>query len=261
MSEIKNNHKVKKSLHISIDDFSEGFKDITINEDKYSSIFDNKVFALLKKLHNNFGVVISCYCFNSFSGFDLNKATEKFQKDFADNSDWLKFGFHGSGSYNYSCTTSEQAINDYSTFTNSLISITGGSKSIERVIRLENFAGNIESVQAMANCENGIKGLLIADDNRKSYYLSEEACNQVRNHDVVYDDRLKISFYPSKTRLENVENIKQFMCAIDTKKNLKKINIFTHEWLLFDDKVYNNLIKCCEYAFEKKYEFSYLINN
>ena len=43
-------------------------------------------------------MVLSCYCFyNAWYNFTLADSTERFTKEFEENANWLKFGFHGFG--------------------------------------------------------------------------------------------------------------------------------------------------------------------
>ena len=84
-------------LHFSIDDFILTLKDLTEKETQYQSLFEQPLFAFLRKMHAAYGAVFSCYCFGRDinSGFRLEDVTRKYRKEFCGNADWLRFGFHG----------------------------------------------------------------------------------------------------------------------------------------------------------------------
>ena len=103
------------------------FRDITIHENDYASIFENDTLRFLKKLHDKFGTVTSCYCFFRKGDFSLSKCTDKFRDEFMRNSDWLKFGFHAfdpETQYGTSCI--RNILDDYETFYEKMCNIIGG---------------------------------------------------------------------------------------------------------------------------------------
>ena len=89
-----------KYVHFSIDDVNPVFKDLTLNKDKYNNIFDHDFFGFLKELNEKYGTKVTLYCFYSLNGFNISDCTDKFKNDFAENSKWLKIGYH-SFSENY----------------------------------------------------------------------------------------------------------------------------------------------------------------
>ncbi len=79
--------------------------DINKNKDKYRSIFDNQYLALYKKAHDLYGASVHLNIYYEmpkvhpkFSKereyFDLSMMTDKFKKEWQENSDWLKLNFH-----------------------------------------------------------------------------------------------------------------------------------------------------------------------
>ncbi len=55
-------------IHFSIDDVNPGFRDLTYNEKKYKSFFDQSFFKYLKKLHDKYDAKVTIYCFMVFYG-------------------------------------------------------------------------------------------------------------------------------------------------------------------------------------------------
>lgn len=252
-------------MHISIDDTLSVFEDLTKNEDNYNSIFDNNILKFLRKLHNKYGAVFSMYCFYTNGNFDLSESTDKFSNEFNDNSDWLKFGFHTiDGESNYESTSKEKAKTDYDEIITQLIRITGSNNCIDTIPRLQNFAGNEESILAMKNSNNGIKGLLSADDNRLSYYLDKEDSDYVLTHDKYMDKDNEIEFISTDLRLENFDNpYKELKNRLKSKEYNNRMNIleiFTHEVYLNDSNMKKKMIDCCKFANKYGYVFEYSMN-
>ena len=68
-----------------------------ITDNNYSSVFENKFFAELKELHDEFGAVFTLNCFNTYTGdgsYDISNIPDRYAAELAANSDWLKFAFH-----------------------------------------------------------------------------------------------------------------------------------------------------------------------
>lgn len=215
-------------IHISFDDTFEIFKDLTINERLYDSIFDNDTLSFMLKLHNDFDAVFSMYCFYEYGEYDLSQFTDAFSKEFSENSDWLRFGFH---SYNpnsdFSETDYKTAKKCYDETTTQLKRIVG-EDAIDNTLRLHLFAGNSESISAV-NFE--VDALFTADDDRKSYDLMESDNKYISNNDHLYLSKKDIHYISTDLRLENTNNPYGELSEIksDIQQN-KFIEVFTHEW-------------------------------
>jgi len=223
-----------KFMHMSFDDVLFLLRDLTLFQSNYESIFDNPFLEVLKRLHDVYGAVFSMYCFceDINTAWTISEVTNKFAEEFSDNSDWLKFGFHSKNStINYADTTAWYARTDYTTFINAVYHMTGDIDCIDRAVRLHNFAGNLESCEAMRDEPCGITGLLAADDNKNSYYLTESF---LRTHDRVRDNVNHLDFFKTETRLENatITDIDAFLAQFKTPARANtatEMIMFTHE--------------------------------
>jgi len=78
------------NIHFSLDDFF--YPLINLKESPYPSIFDQKDFAFLKKLHDTYEMVCSCYCFfeDKNSIHSLREVASHYQSESQANSHWLR---------------------------------------------------------------------------------------------------------------------------------------------------------------------------
>lgn len=83
-----------QKVHFSIDDVNAVLRDLTENEKKYDSLFEQKFFKYLRNLNERYGAKITLYCFYELNAFCLADCTEKFKEEFSASSEWLKFGYH-----------------------------------------------------------------------------------------------------------------------------------------------------------------------
>lgn len=251
----------QKFMHLSLDDFIDTLSDITKND--YNSIFENETFSYLKQLHDEYGVVFSLYTFYESENFNLSLVTDKYSSEFIENSDWLKFGFHSyNSSTNYEDVSVEKAANDYSSVVDELIRITGSAESIDSFVRLHFFAGSLNNVNAMAESSNGIKGLLGADDERRSYYLNDKANSYLYKYDYYKDKNL--DFLKTDLRLENIEDIDSTLDEIKQDPKYQNTNdimiVFTHEQHLNKPEIQEKLLKIIKFAKENGYVFDFPMN-
>lgn len=246
-------YKNQRYINISFDDTILLFKDLRDSREIYDSIFDNNTLKYLKYLHEVYGASFTFYCvYQTDDGkFDLSQVPSKYLNEFNCNSEWLKFGFHSlNGNTNYANSSEDTIINDYSRVINELIRITG-ENSIEKVIRLHNYAGNFESIMAIKNVDNGIVGLLTADDERNSYYFDSNITEDIRIKGKSEVDGLVC--ISTDLRLENVNDIKQELLNI----NDEELIVFTHEWILDDKLIKEKLEYICKYAVNNNYSFDF----
>lgn len=225
-----------KYIHLSFDDVIEIFKDINANKDRYNSIFENKTLKYFKNLNKKYGVKISCYVFYEDEKFSLENCTDKYVKEFKENSSWLRFGFHSlNGNITYESEVNT-LVEDYKKTIFQLERIVG-SEGIDNCIRLQSFKGKYDDIISLKNLNHQpIYGLFTADDKRKSYYLDEYQNEYIYNHDILILDN--IYFISTDLRLEFIEDIDNKINEFNYsnwKNQLNYLEIFSHEWCL--DKI------------------------
>ena len=228
-------------IHFSVDDAIQIFHFLYKYEKSINSIFECRVLAFAQELHLKYGVKFSFYCYYENDNVKLPQVSDRFAYEFKANADWLKFGFHSRNSTtNYA--VDDTLYSDYVQTTAELKRIFQGEDNITDMLRLHFFVGiNKVDISKMAEC--GVKALLTADDERKSYYLDETWAGK-----EYYDSSNNVKFIPTLVRVEKSEDIvdviKRKIASVGDNQIL---TIFTHEWLLHKDEIKKRLFVASEY--------------
>ena len=124
-------------------------------------------------------------------------------------------------------------------------------------LRLSYFHGSREDIETL-NKIGGINVLLTADDDRMSYYLTDEQNQYIDMNDQMMDDLM--TFVSTEYRLDKLSKAGCFYNFIKTAYDPKQNGIqavFTHEWLL--DR---NMFEKIElfYRLAKKYKYLFCLN-
>ena len=236
------------------------FRDISVHD--YAGIFGNDTLNFLRKLHERFGTVTSCYVFFRMGDFDLTQCTRRFRNEFAENSSWLKFGFHAFDPETMYGSDSARSIReDYDAVIENLIDITGSASCIDPVIRLHYFSGSLSEIQSIAKSSLcPLKGLLCSDDRRPNYYLSESQNSYIYSHDYLRDASNGIDFYATDLRAEFIKSASKKISEFRNSSwnnQLDILTLFSHEWAL-NAKTKRVIESLCEYAKNNDYIFSFL---
>ena len=257
-----NNELLRKKIHFSIDDFGTALADITVNKNKYNSIFENKTFALFKELHEKYGYVFSCYCYTNgttHNQIDISTVTTKFKKEFEKCSNWIKFGFHGKdddtkftgsvglGTFTNLVTKCHNAIKNFA-----------GEKSLTTVIRTQNYLCTADKIEKLRS-DFGLNGLMTPDgSSRGGYDLTADEITELDNNNIMYRN---MYYFKTNIRLED-EDEETLPEKLELYKDNFILGIFTHEYRLTDSnyatKMRNMLNMLGEYKLSNGYTFSSL---
>lgn len=113
----------------------------------------------------------------------------------------MRFGFHAKDAIAYTTITATEELEYYNRTIDELIRITGSTKCIDNFVRLDRFQADSDMVFCLSTADNGIVGLLCADDvNRQSYALSIEELEMVNVQDW-YKDSYGLCYTPTDVRL------------------------------------------------------------
>ena len=211
-----------KTVHFSIDDFYRALGDITINAATYTSIFDNTTFATLKTLHDTYGAIIICNCYNyGYNGsneYKIENVTTKFKQEFAQN-DWLKFSYHQNYDETYDSSTQANTVLEYYRKCHDAVLSWANECNWSYTIRLASYTGNDSIISTLAN--EGVLVVLSADDDRVSYGLSTTENNYLISNGYYYKNNCL--YVRTHFRYENAT------FNGDNFTNISNAVVFTHE--------------------------------
>lgn len=191
-------------FRLSSDDNILFLQDITVNKDKYKSIFDNPYLAMYKKAHDLYGARVhlnlfyehvpdSRYFSNHSEYFNLSMMTDKFKREFEENSDWLKLAFHAKGEFPdrpYKYATAEQISEDYERVIREIVRF-AGEKVITDSTTVHWGAANREVVRELRAL--GLRSLTgyfrrnAKGEPSVSYYFEDEKLDHIGSRDFWYD--------------------------------------------------------------------------
>ncbi len=191
-------------MHISFDEVEYSLMNLATSE--YDSIYEEPFFAWMRELHETYGAKFSLYTYTSVLT-EHGSTLEKYQKEFADAKDWLKFGLHAEEkNMDFSAYTAEQGAAAWDRFVKEVVQITGTQDSVDRMPRLYTFAGSAEALTGMKDATNGALGFLSADDDRSSYYLDAATNQYLYTNDYYIDQTNDLVFVATDLRLDWFES-------------------------------------------------------
>ena len=198
-------------FRLSSDDNILFLQDITKNQDKYTSIFDNPYLALYKKAHDLYGACVHLNLFYEYvpderffsahhDYFNLSMMTDKFKSEFEANSDWLKLAFHSNAEFPdkpYKCATAAKIREDYEKIIREIVRFAGESVLTDSTT-VHWGAANREVVRALR--ELGLRSLTgyfrrnAKGDPSVSYYFEGNDLDHIGTRDFWYDEILDMIF-------------------------------------------------------------------
>jgi hypothetical protein len=213
----------------------------------------------------------------------LSGVPDTYKDEFANNSDWLKLGFHSNSSgLSLGNATYEQGLAYWNTFVGNVERICGTTDCLDRIPRLEYFAGSQEALLGMKDATLGALGFLAADDNRISYYFNDNVMTYLFDNDYIKDATNDLLFLSTDLRADwfysfSTTNIYKKPLKTNVKDELEYRNnsqsfksssetlvVFAHEWLVYNGSTLNNKFDtvrdACEFAREYNIPFDYAQN-
>ena len=230
-------------IHMSLDDVKGIFK--ALATERYVSIFETRTLKFLRTMHELYGVKIYLFCTYKDGEYSLENVPDCYADEFRKNLDWLKFGFHCYQEKSmYSKSDEVDFLYYFNQFYEQIRRITGQEEVVD-ALRIHGFWGNEQICRNLR--KNGVTTLFAADDDRKSYYLTQEAEEILRDNGVYYDIKQDLKFVRSVTRLERSVDI---MAEVENKQKAgwNTISIFTHEWQMDREDVRKKFELCCQWG-------------
>lgn len=273
-----------KKFRLSSDDNILFLKDITVNKDKYSSIFDNPYLAVYKKAHDLYGAKVHLNLFYGIDkeaaskfnpspeGFNLSMTTDKFRNEFIKNSDWLKLAFHSKSEFPdkpYLHGTAKEITADCIAVNREIMRF-AGKECISDSTTTHWGAANRECVRALRSL--GYRSLTgyfekYGDEFIVSYYMPDKMCEHIGERDFYYDLREDMIF----GRIDLVLNERSYGEMFEKLKKIVShphrggfVSIMIHEQYFYPSYVNylpdfeKRVLTACEYLYKNGYSGAHI---
>lgn len=233
--------QLNKYYHFSFDDVHTCLEDITQNQNTYNSIFENSLFSFCKELHDKFGtkVTLNCCFKDQDNTWCLSSITDKFSNEFMKNCDWLKFSYHSYILNSPIDSRADTALQDYEETVSAICRITGSANCIDRMPRLEGYAGSKECLIKLRDAKCGCIGFLTAQDwdplaqsYRNSYYFDQILSSRMNKTDYLYDNETQLHFVKTSYMTvygQTEQKCNEFLNSMEWQNYTRYVEIFIHE--------------------------------
>ncbi len=251
----------QRAFHFSVDDVISVFVDLHFLQEDYQSIFNQPTLAFLKRMHDEYGMVSTLYCFyESYDGgFDLSQCTARYAEEFAQNASWLRVGFHARKPEGFfSDSSPQQAAQDYRDMMAALKRICGEA-AIDPVARLHWWDASEPQLGAMA--AEGLRGLLAgrrpSDGN---YHLPPEKVETLFAQDFLPGPQ-GLFYTPTDLWLEDEKDLDATLAALaapDAPGLASGLVVaFTHEYAMGDAAMHEKIEQCAQFAMDNQLAFAF----
>ena len=266
-------------FRVSSDDNILFLQDITENQNKYRSIFDNPYLAIYKKAHDLYGAKVHLNLFYELDEkartlfskprpyFNLSMMTDKFKDEFAANSHWLKLAFHANSEYPdnpYTYATADEIVEDCLRVHREIVRFAGPA-SISNSTTVHWGSGNAECIRALRSLGyRSLTGYFIVKNGYPAvaYYVPTDLCEHIEKRDFWYDTDEDMLF----GRIDRVTNIGPLEKIMEDLENVAKdphrggfVSVMIHEQYFYEDYVRYlpdfaaRVLEPCRYLYEQGY--------
>ena len=202
-----------------------------LNRDQPASIFDHPYTAMLKRLHERFGLKVQLNLFYENPKFNLSMMSDRFKGEWQANSDWLKMSFHSrlENFQPYIESGYDEVYEDCRAVNTEIVRF-AGEKSLARTTTIHYCYATAEGLQALK--DNGVEGLLGLFGARVSYLRTPEQCDILRSGDVVIDDGISYAMIDAV-----INNLKkdEVLPTLERYKDRNFVRVMIHEQYFYSD--------------------------
>lgn len=175
-----------KTFCFTVDDNIRFFKEITDNH--YKSIFDHPYLALYMRLHKKFGLKVQLNLFYKTEGFNLSCFSDRYKKEWQENSDWLKLSFHSDfeNERPYEFSDYNEVYEDCNRVNEQIVRF-AGVESLAKTTTVHYCLATQEGIKAIEdNKVLGLLGLFGSQEKPEvSYGLDAESAEKIRAGKIV----------------------------------------------------------------------------
>lgn len=255
---------------LSVDDNIWFLKDLTINQDKYTSIFDTPFLAVFKRLHEKYGTKVHFNLFYETDEFNLSQMTDKYKKEWKDNADWIRLSFHANQEFPdrpYLNASYEKVQQDCKKVLTEIKRF-AGDDSLADVTTLHWGAANIQGSRALRDARYTTQvGYFNVDDDTLepvAYYLTKDEIRHIKKRFVWHDTRENISFVRACIVVDTKElnNIQSYLNSHDTPPPFADFLVheqyFYSHYKNYQPDYEQKLFATIEWAHQKGYKPSFI---
>ncbi len=270
---------------ISVDDNILFLQDLTKNQEKYTSIFDNSYLAIYKKAHDTYGTKVHINLFYAYNEdamayfkehkeyFDLSMMTDRYKTEFEQNADWLRFSIHSHAEFPprpYAFASRETIDADIRKIHREIRRFAGDA-CLSNVCTTHFGSGNREVVRVLrSHGYRALTGYFTLDgkgDPLVAYYYTPEEIAHVEHRDFWRDEEQDVTFGRIDTVLNtlNPDNLISTLEAIKADNGRRGfLSMLIHEQYFYTD--YRNhlpyfedlIMNACRFAHENGYAPSFI---
>lgn len=224
-----------KFFYFTVDDNIRFLHELTKYEK--NSLFSHPYTALLRRMHEKYGVKIQLNLFYEREGFNLSEMTDKFAREWAECADWLKLSFHSrlESLRPYERSEYGEVLGDAGEVHREILRF-AGEGSLAKTTTVHYCLLTEGGINALR--DSGIRGLLglygDAEAPRLSYQSSEADAKRLREGEAIAEGGIiyrNIDIILNKIPLSEVEK------KINALGGHERISVMIHEQYFYPDYV------------------------
>ena len=279
-------NRIEKTVgkyRLSSDDNIIFLYNINRNKEIYKSIFEDPYLAIYKKAHDLYGTKVHLNLFYQMCAhpnftkkrddFDLSMMTDRFKREWEENSDWLKLNFHANiykpdkpyidAGYDVLYQDCERVMKEICRF--------AGEKTLSEETTIHWGATTEEGVRAVRDL--GIRVLagylkIEGEETVVSYHYPKMLVSHLEGRDFWYDEKhnLYVAKIDSVLNMHTLEEIEGMLNILCVNKNCSGfLELMIHEQFFYSDyKAYlpdfeQRVLTACRFAHSHGYIPTFLM--
>ncbi len=222
-----------KTFVFTVDDNIRFLKELS--EGNETSLFSHPYCAMYKRLHEKYGLKIQMNLFYEMPGFTLNRMTERYQREFSKNADWLKLSFHSrlENVEPYISSGYSEVYEDCQAVHREILRF-AGEKSLAETTTIHYCKATEHGLRALKDsgvC--GLLGLFGTDEKpQSSYSLKEDICARIRRGESVHADGMDFSSIDLVMNLYGRDEILKRLSGLLSRDSVR---VMIHEQYFYQD--------------------------
>lgn len=222
-----------KKFCFTVDDNIRFLRELTDSD--AVSLFDHPYTALLRQLHEQYGLKVQLNLFYQTAGFDLSRMSDRFRAEWAENASWLRLSFHSrmENENPYLNAGYDEVYADCASVQAEILRF-AGRENLGRTTTIHYCQVTPEGLQALRDLGvQGLLGLYGRDDAPgSSYSLAAEDCARLRKGEILH--RNGLAFHALELVMNNYDQdgllrkLQQLSCR-------DRLHVMIHEQYFYPD--------------------------